>query len=57
MVLWYADFRFASIEPSFTTEIRIMIGGGIIDMMNTRLQNRMGEQEILKIFSDTVEVR
>ena len=31
-------------------------GGGIIDMMNTRLQNRMTEQEVLKIFSDTVEV-
>ena len=32
-------------------------GGGIIDMMNTRLQNRMTESEILKIFSDVVEVR
>ena len=31
-------------------------GGGIIDMMNTRLQNRMTESEILKIFSDVVEV-
>ncbi|ORY57112.1 hypothetical protein BCR35DRAFT_296112 [Leucosporidium creatinivorum] len=30
-------------------------GGGIIDMMNTRLQNRLTETEILKIFSDTVE--
>ncbi|GAA6009462.1 hypothetical protein JCM11491_003566 [Sporobolomyces phaffii] len=30
-------------------------GGGIIDMMNTRLQNRMTESEILKIFADTVE--
>ncbi|GAA5932321.1 uncharacterized protein JCM15063_001190 [Sporobolomyces koalae] len=30
-------------------------GGGIIDMMNTRLQNRMSEQEILKIFDDTVQ--
>lgn len=30
-------------------------GGGIIDMMNTRLQNRLTESEILKIFSDTVE--
>lgn len=33
-----------------------MPGGGIIDMMNTRLQNRLTESEILKIFSDTVEV-
>ena len=30
-------------------------GGGIIDMMNTRLQNRLTEAEILKIFSDVVE--
>ncbi|GAA98654.1 uncharacterized protein L969DRAFT_24528 [Mixia osmundae IAM 14324] len=30
-------------------------GGGIIDMMNTRLQNRLTEGEILKMFSDTVE--
>ncbi|GAA5868450.1 hypothetical protein JCM1840_006999 [Sporobolomyces johnsonii] len=30
-------------------------GGGIIDMMNTRLQNRLTESEILKIFADTVE--
>ncbi|KAH8920733.1 kinase-like protein [Atractiella rhizophila] len=30
-------------------------GGGIIDMLNTRLQNRLTEFEILKIFSDTVE--
>ncbi|GAA5946969.1 hypothetical protein JCM3765_002095 [Sporobolomyces pararoseus] len=30
-------------------------GGGIIDMMNTRLQNRMTESEVLKIFADTVE--
>lgn len=32
-------------------------GGGIIDMMNTRLQNRLTEGEILKVFSDVVEVR
>ncbi|KAK9900495.1 hypothetical protein P389DRAFT_165845 [Cystobasidium minutum MCA 4210] len=30
-------------------------GGGIIDMMNTRLQNRLTEAEILTIFSDVVE--
>ncbi|KAK4047595.1 Ark- serine/threonine protein kinase [Microbotryomycetes sp. JL221] len=30
-------------------------GGGIIDMMNQRLQNRLTETEILKIFGDTVE--
>lgn len=30
-------------------------GGGIIDMMNTRLQNRLTEPEVLKIFGDVVE--
>ncbi len=47
--------------PTGGYEIYILMewcpGGGIIDMMNTRLQNRMTEQEVLKIFSDTVEVR
>ena len=28
-------------------------GGGLIDFMNTRLQNRLTEPEIVKIFSDT----
>ncbi|KAI4200253.1 MAG: hypothetical protein LQ346_002409 [Caloplaca aetnensis] len=28
-------------------------GGGLIDYMNTRLQNRLTEPEVLKIFSDT----
>ncbi|BFZ55827.1 Ark- serine/threonine protein kinase [Savitreella phatthalungensis] len=30
-------------------------GGGLIDFMNTRLQTRLAEWEVLKIFSDTVE--
>ncbi|OXV06829.1 hypothetical protein Egran_05404 [Elaphomyces granulatus] len=30
-------------------------GGGLIDFMNTRLQNRLTEPEILKIFSDAAE--
>ncbi|KAK9476187.1 hypothetical protein V1514DRAFT_337689 [Lipomyces japonicus] len=30
-------------------------GGGLIDFMNTRLQNRFTESEILKIFSDVTE--
>jgi AP2-associated kinase len=30
-------------------------GGGLIDFMNTRLQNRLTEPEILKIFSDTAQ--
>lgn len=30
-------------------------GGGLIDFMNTRLQNRLREPEIIKIFSDCAE--
>ncbi|KLJ11373.1 AP2-associated kinase [Blastomyces silverae] len=30
-------------------------GGGLIDFMNTRLQNRLTEPEILKIFNDVAE--
>ncbi|KAJ5587041.1 uncharacterized protein N7459_002806 [Penicillium hispanicum] len=30
-------------------------GGGLIDFMNTRLQNRLREPEIIKIFSDVAE--
>ncbi|CAI7637106.1 unnamed protein product [Penicillium manginii] len=30
-------------------------GGGLIDFMNTRLQNRLTEPEIIKIFSDCAE--
>ncbi|KAH9223967.1 hypothetical protein DL95DRAFT_323367 [Leptodontidium sp. 2 PMI_412] len=30
-------------------------GGGLIDFMNTRLQNRLTEPEIMKIFSDVTE--
>ncbi|OWP06043.1 serine/threonine protein kinase [Marssonina coronariae] len=30
-------------------------GGGLIDFMNTRLQNRLTEPEILKIFADVTE--
>lgn len=50
----------ASIIPGTTGyEVFILMeycaGGGIIDFMNTRLQNRLTEQEILKIFSDVVE--
>ena len=31
---------------------RLTIGGGLIDFMNTRLQDRLTESEILKIFGD-----
>ena len=32
-------------------------GGGIIDMMNRRLRERLTEAEILQIFVDVCEVR
>jgi hypothetical protein len=32
-------------------------GGGIIDMMNRRLRERLAEHEILQIFVDVCEVR
>jgi AP2-associated kinase len=31
-------------------------GGGVIDLMNRRLQQRLTEPEILGIFSDVAEV-
>lgn len=33
-----------------------MLGGGVIDLMNRRLQQRLTEPEILQIFSDVAEV-
>ncbi|KAI8332717.1 kinase-like domain-containing protein [Choanephora cucurbitarum] len=33
----------------------VIIGGGVIDLMNRRLQQRLTEPEILKIFSDVAE--
>lgn len=36
--------------------LTVMIGGGVIDLMNRRLQQRLTEPEILKIFSDVAEV-
>jgi AP2-associated kinase len=32
-----------------------MEGGGLIDFMNTRLQDRLTESEILKIFGDVAQ--
>lgn len=32
-------------------------GGGVIDLMNRRLQQRLTEPEILKIFGDVCEVK
>lgn len=33
-----------------------MQGGGVIDLMNRRLQQRLTEPEVLKIFGDVCEV-
>lgn len=40
--------------PPLTSTLLFETGGGIIDLLNSRLQNRLTESEILKIFSDTV---
>lgn len=34
----------------------LFLGGGVIDLMNRRLQQRLTEPEILKIFSNVCEV-
>ena len=39
--------------PHCTSELTI--GGGLIDFMNTRLQDRLTESEILKIFGDVAQ--
>ena len=33
----------------------LLVGGGLIDFMNTRLQDRLIESEILKIFADVAQ--
>ena len=40
----------------FYTHILIISGGPVIDLMNRRLQHRLTEVEILKIFQDICEV-
>lgn len=41
---------------SYIITSNLFIGGGVIDLMNRRLQQRLTEPEILKIFSDVAEV-
>lgn len=47
--------------PNGTHEVFILMefcqGGGIIDMMNRRLRERLAETDILQIFVDVCEVR
>lgn len=58
-VVYFIEASASSIVGGTGYEIFILMelcpGGGIIDLLNSRLQNRLTESEILKIFSDTVE--
>lgn len=40
--------------PSFRPDARL-VGGGIIDLLNKRLRDRLREDEILTIFADVCE--
>jgi len=57
-IVHFIEASASSIPASKGYEIFILMewcpGGGIIDLLNSRLQNRLTESEILKIFSDTV---
>ncbi|KAI9610519.1 hypothetical protein H4Q26_006661 [Puccinia striiformis f. sp. tritici PST-130] len=57
-IVYFIEASASSIPGSNGYEIFILMewcpGGGIIDLLNSRLQNRLTESEILKIFSDTV---
>ncbi|KAA1100065.1 hypothetical protein PGT21_028742 [Puccinia graminis f. sp. tritici] len=57
-IVYFIEASASSIPASTGYEIFILMewcpGGGIIDLLNSRLQNRLTESEILKIFSDTV---
>ncbi|PLW17249.1 hypothetical protein PCANC_11623 [Puccinia coronata f. sp. avenae] len=57
-IVYFIEASASSIPESQAYEIFILMewcpGGGIIDLLNSRLQNRLTESEILKIFSDTV---
>ncbi|MBW0512151.1 hypothetical protein O181_051866 [Austropuccinia psidii MF-1] len=58
-IVYFIEASASSLPQSPGYEIFILMewcsGGGIIDLLNSRLQNRLTESEILKIFSDTVE--
>ncbi|WAR59248.1 hypothetical protein PtB15_10B590 [Puccinia triticina] len=57
-IVCFIEASASSIPHTPAYEIFILMewcpGGGIIDLLNSRLQNRLTESEILKIFSDTV---
>ncbi|KAG0152345.1 hypothetical protein CROQUDRAFT_140229 [Cronartium quercuum f. sp. fusiforme G11] len=58
-IVYFIEASASSIPGTSGYEIFILMefcpGGGIIDLLNSRLQNRLTESEILKIFSDTVD--
>jgi AP2-associated kinase len=43
------------VRASQNVQPLIAVGGGLIDFMNTRLQDRLTESEILKIFGDVAQ--
>jgi len=45
----------SGISPLLEVKLTLTIGGGLIDFMNTRLQDRLTESEILKIFGDVAQ--
>ncbi|CAH7688665.1 nak/nak-unclassified protein kinase [Phakopsora pachyrhizi] len=58
-IVYFIEASASSLPGTLGFEIFILMewcpGGGIIDLLNSRLQNRLTESEILKIFSDTVD--
>ena len=54
-IVTYVDYHASQIKTGGFEVFLLMEycnGGGLIDFMNTRLQNRLTEPEVLKIFSD-----
>src|SRR5271170_8415303 len=47
------SWNFVQVFPHYRRELTT--GGGLIDFMNTRLQDRLTESEILKIFGDVAQ--
>lgn len=56
-IVTYIDSHASALKTGF--EVYVLMeycpGGGLIDFMNTRLQTRLAEWEVLKIISDTAE--
>ncbi|KAK7521173.1 uncharacterized protein IWZ02DRAFT_280245 [Phyllosticta citriasiana] len=58
-IVTYIDSHASQLKDSSGYEVFLLMeycqGGGLIDFMNTRLQHRLTEPEILKIFGDVAE--